>query len=459
LVKLAVHSTASQVVELLFDSVFSPAESRLWQQEFYGPSYKYFKIEGSKNSLADLLVAETDPLKRDSMLKYLVAVLKKLAEKGHLRYAFVHDILFAYLTAPASNTRNQSKTETSIEQHARAEAFVDYVKDISPALCSTRRGALSVVLCAVAGGAKARKRIVKSFKDDLWQENGQGLAHHVYAHRVVVALLNVVDDTVLLRKNLLSPLYTDTGGSSSDEVGGGQRAGLDRLFNVAMHQYARKLLIHVLEPGNRHAFDCEERATLAETLRATDAHGKAMSRKPSPQRREELLKPLKGPLEAMCMDRTRVANLLTNEHGAETLACVTRVLRSTSVYEAVAEAAVAPQPMAVSETKIHDDGTECVIENAVGHFAIQTILKDCGADGFASCLFAAMNSRPGGLASWITPARNRPCFVIATLLASADGATVERARAELAGAHTTLNVAGSTVPGAKVLSEKLGQVK
>eukprot|EP00941_MAST-03F_sp_MAST-3F-sp1_P004204 g4204.t1 len=453
LVRLSFHAIASQVVEYMFDTVFTPAERRWHAQEFYGPGFKFFKVkengegESLTNSFTTLLLKEKDMMKRNSMVQHLGSVLKKLAEKGMLRHSFVHDLMYAYFKACEN-----SKIEFTKNFSKAVHDLVDFVKEVSPAMCSTRNGMVCAARCAAAADAKARKKMVKSFKDDIWRPDGQGLCHHVFAHMAAVQLLNVVDDTVLLRKQILAPLYTTPKDGSSAEIAGGGMSGQDRLLDVALHPCAKKLLLQVLAPGSTRIFAPVDLVMLEEGRNAKDEKGNNRSKKSPEQRQIELVKVLKGPLEELIL--SRASKLISDENGAEVLVAAMEHFHSSQLFDAIANAVV--EPDLFEQEKEEDEEEEercCAIDDAAGHHIVQAILKSCGKVGFASSLLKAMQNcnGKGGLSGWTKELKNRSCFVLAALIQNADGATATVAREELSGEKEKLSKCKESVPGAKVL--------
>ena len=74
-----------------------------------------------------------------------------------------------------------------------------------------------------------------------------GIIKHPYAHRVILAFLNNVDDTVLLKKSLLAEIEKD-------------------LVDVCCDQFGSKVLTHILAPEKLKNFSEADKAVIAETL-------------------------------------------------------------------------------------------------------------------------------------------------------------------------------------------------
>ena len=136
---------------------------------------------------------------------------------------------------------------------------------------------------------------MKCFKDDMFKDNEPGLAQHPFAHLALLKLLDVVDDTKLIRKFVLKSLKENL-----------QVACFDR--------YARKLLLHIMSPRNTKYFTPSDIELLSRVhVEMEDGEKVSMSRKDDKVRRSELLGDIQDALVSFCeanastMSRSRLA--------------------------------------------------------------------------------------------------------------------------------------------------------
>lgn len=378
-VALSVHSTGALVLEHLFLKSLSTKEQRWLFQEFYGPEFKHFKRE-KRGTLSEILSDE--PKKRDDILSNLTNISEKHAEKGLLSMSFVQELL------------------ANLFEHADYKAalrMLPYVKEVAPALCSTRKGVVALVFCIAYGSAKDRKRIIKCFKDDLFKDNEAGLAEHPFAHLALVKLLDVMDDTKLITKHVLSGV-------------------LGHLERACDSLYARKLLLHVLTPKSSKYFAPSDISLLEKRFRVSEDGEKIeTSKKDAETRQGELLKFCHERLEAHC--ESNVTAMLNRTYAKDVLVETMAQWKTSSLVESVANAAV---------SIVEDDEESTPILNNVGHRTLQRLIQHDGTTMFAPKLVEAMKKSEGGVSFWAKKS-NRSAFVVLALLKNASTSSVVRA--------------------------------
>jgi len=342
----------------------SPRQSRWLFQEFFGPEFRHFKLPEEGCTLNHVL--EKDPEKRADILSNLERIVAKHAEKGLLAMSFVQEIM------------------CSLFEHSGPETvalMTPYVKEAAPAMCTTRKGTVCLIKCIAHASAKDRKKIIKCFKDDLLKENEPGLAQHPFAHLALLKLLDVVDDTVLLHKAIVSKL-------------------LARLPVVCGDRYARKLLLHLLSPRNTRYFTPSDKALLVPVQIKVDGKLTSTSKKDPETRQMQLLEKAKASLEKHCA--SMAAAMLVSDTAGDVLQEAIVKWESSELIQTVVEAAVSP-------------GNDDVIPicHGEGHRLLQRIVGQSGP--FALELCKAMSAHKGGLGHWAQKGKY-PAFVIVALL-------------------------------------------
>jgi pumilio family protein 6 len=413
-VALGTNARAALVLEFAYDKVLSSTEAAYMLQEFYGNEFKLavFKREASAASIGAVIDAiwEEERTKRSSMAaataaerQAAVAIslkrsLARQAAKGLLTLAFVHQLLSDFLDA--STTRERTAEGSSafaasahawpavdVRDEGVAAAIADImplVREVCPGLLSTRLGLRCVLAVICAGGAKDRKMVVRQMRESLLD-----LCRHPFAVIAVVQLIDVVDDTVLVRKTLLQPMVAD------DET----------LWAHVSDRHARKPFLALLAPFGGEAaeaaaaaagggdvgptsrtrnsyFTQQEREALASPEMIT-----AVSKKPLAKRRTELLAFLNAPLVAFCV--ANAAAMLCDEYASDVLVETARMWPTAELLAAIAAAAFAVEEAEEADAEEADaeeanaEAKALVCENLYAHAALTRLVREATAESVA----------------------------------------------------------------------------
>ena len=131
IVTLSMHSTGALVVEHLYLEGLSNKEMKYIFQEFYGAEFRHFKRK-TRGSLREIV--EDEPKKIDDIAEQLKTIVKKHCEKGLLSLSFVQRLLFGLLY--------ELYPSTSVKCRDLSLLVLPYVKEVAPAMCTTRKGTL-----------------------------------------------------------------------------------------------------------------------------------------------------------------------------------------------------------------------------------------------------------------------------------------------------------------------------
>lgn len=149
-------------------------------------------------------------------------------------------------------------------------------------LASTAHGTAVLCACIDVSPAKDRKKIVKWFRG-----NALKIGTHMTGHRVVMRLLDVVDDTVLTRKAIVNEMA-------------------EQCYALAQDKYGVRVLLHLLAPRKVQYLGDEDAGLLSRDI--------TNSKKEPEARRRETLNTLRQPLIDMCVQQC--SSLLVAEGGA-----------------------------------------------------------------------------------------------------------------------------------------------
>lgn len=181
--RLVRHRDAAPVLEFAYTTVANAQQRRALLAEFYGPQYTLFHA----GRPLDELFKEKPDIK-NPILRDLGVVVRAVIDKGLLAHSIVHRILLDYLTYLAPS---------EIKDMVRA------LRDQVVHILHTKEGAQIGTWCVTYGTPKDRKAIIKSFKSFVVK-----IALEDYGHIALLRLIDVTDDTVLVRKALYSELMS-----------------------------------------------------------------------------------------------------------------------------------------------------------------------------------------------------------------------------------------------------------
>lgn len=455
--KLAVHSVASRVVELLF-ATFPPKNTAPLKLELYGPQYALFASSSSSASAPDSPPMPTlasfvadNPDKREATLVHLQALLQKGLDKSLVGFAYFHSLLHDH-----ASVASPEEVRSFL-----APALADHVLH----LLSTRHGTRVACECVAYGAAKDRKRMIKCLK---------GYARSSLLHRdaylSVLRLCDVMDDTVLVNKMLFAELHQN----SSDDSKTGKKVAAERgddddaeekdeegpspILDLALSETGSKLFLLLLvskddmqssnedddetksaaatsTPRWQKYFDPYELTALHRNPAVAENGDDAVptSKKAEETRRQELVVYLKELLVEVCTKHAE--ELMRSKPGSRVLMEVCESYPSEELFDAVVEACA---PENNDDMDEEAEGGKIItarlpiLEDPVGHLTLkQTFLSesrkeldDDDDDGFtlARTFYSKFQNSLGDIAC-----SNRGAFVLSALMRTCVGKEVREA--------------------------------
>eukprot|EP00741_Cyanophora_paradoxa_P002669 tig00000615_g2590.t1 len=336
------HKQASKVLEYIYADIANAEQRTHLLLEFYGPELTLFQ-DKTHTSVQQILAEHPD--KQGSVIKNLAKTVNVCVAKGLLRHSIIHRALFDYLSLASATGVADSITN-----------LCEHVAE----LCHTRDGSRAACIILAYSSAKDRKRIIKSLKGLVVE-----MAMGEFAHLVVCRLLDVVDDTVLVQKNILSEL------SGS-------------MLDVCLHQHARKVILHLLSPSNGRYF-CPSVLEIMQpfpkiaALSDSEAQNLLLtSKKDAEQRRKELLTHISPSLISLV--ETNAQALLSSKEGSEVLReIVLNITEDQSkVGQSVAEASTSKSASESQEDEEPSAGQVLLTDGRVSRL-IKDVVKHCDA--------------------------------------------------------------------------------
>jgi hypothetical protein len=215
--RLARHKEGAKLVEFAYSVQATATQRARMVEEFFGPEFALHRHE-SDHTLAAFFARVPD--KRERVLAHINERLQMIFSKNSVDFtqSIVHHVLREYLL-----------NATVAASRELAELFVERIAE----MLHTKNGAMCAWLVTCIATAKQRKQLVRSVK-----QYAKRVFTDEWGYKVAVRLLTCVDDTVLLRKMLVSEIVTS----------------LDELL---LHRNGRRVILSMLRspPGSAVADD------------------------------------------------------------------------------------------------------------------------------------------------------------------------------------------------------------
>ena len=258
------HPEASWILDDIYRGIATPSQKTILLREWYGAEYALFKSNGKGPVSADLkeLLAE-NPEKRTPIMRSLLDLINLLVQKKTTGFTMLHDAMLQYFL----NVQLGSDEMTEFIELLKGDEEGDLLKN----LAFTKSGACLVCLALAYGNAKDRKHILRTYKETM-----QTLAYDVHGHQVLLAVFDVIDDTVLVSKSVFPELVGKDPKSESQQ---------QDLLAAATHLNARIPLLYLFCSKSKAILSNEDLKLLDEIHRIRTT----TSKKDPEQRRKELV--------------------------------------------------------------------------------------------------------------------------------------------------------------------------
>uniref|UniRef100_A0A8C1KYJ0 Pumilio homolog 3 n=1 Tax=Cyprinus carpio TaxID=7962 RepID=A0A8C1KYJ0_CYPCA len=398
------HSEASSVVEYAYNDKAILSQRLMLTEELYGNTFQV-----CKSSVCPTLekVLEANPEKLDGIMDEMKQILTPMAQKeAVIKHSLVHKVFLDFF------------------EHAPAKQRTEMIESIREAvvyMAHTHDGARVTMHCLWHGTPKDRKVIVKTLKSYIAK-----FAMGEYAHLVLLAAFDCIDDTKLVKQIIISEMV-----SSLSEVIG--------------NKSGKKVLLYLLSPRDPAHFLPE----IIQVLEKGD--GNAHSKKDVAIRRKELLEAVSPPLlKYLCENaRSMVMDKACSVAVSDILGAAIGDLRPA--MEAVA--ALAAEPL----TPGGEDGQLHMAEHPAGHLVLKWLIeqdakmKEVEREGKCRKILLEKVGLEN-LKTWASV--NRGAIVLCCLLQSADESVAEEVKVMLKSMLPELKKVQNS-KGVEVLLEKL----
>jgi pumilio family protein 6 len=408
--ELVVHAEGSAVLQLAYSSVATPAQRTSLYRELWGKEYALLGSGAEHATLESLFAAE--PTARPRVLRQLEVTLSKAAQKG---------------LAVTSIVQRGMADLLELGSEAQRALLAGTLSGAAAHIMHERDGARVACGCLRWGLPKERKAVLKGLKGYV-----SATATHANGTLVLCAALETVDDTVLLKKALLTEL-------------------LESLPEIATHAQGCLPLLAVLAPRAPRYFSPDQLRLLGADVAA------GTSKKDPAARRDELLSSLLPPL--LRLAEAAAGRMARSPHGGgvlyETIAAAAARDTAAAIppLRALAAAAAAP----ADEPATAETGADGAIISEPEWAAHPLMLHPYGGrllkrmvQGVPSFAPMLLEQLAGSLLEWAT--RGGGWSILALLESLETGPAV---RAELSGKAGTV-IAASAAPGCRSLAAALG---
>lgn len=292
------HPEASWILDDVYRGAATPSQKAVLLREWYGAEFALFKSKSQGKTSGELkdVLAES-PEKRKPVMRSLHEMINLLVQKKTTGFTMLHDAMLQYYL----NTQQGSEEATEFIELLKGDEEGDLLKN----LAFTKSGSRLVCLALAYSSAKDRKLIIRVFKGTVPMMAGDAHAHHVN-----LAAYDVVDDTKLTNKTIISELL-----GKNPESEDKQQEYLEAVQNLN----ARTVFLYPFSGKSKAILSNEDMKILDEV----DTIRKTTSKKDPDVRRKELVAYLSAPLLALI--ENHAVKLVSDSFGCQ---FITEVLLS-----------------------------------------------------------------------------------------------------------------------------------
>ncbi|KAL2756173.1 hypothetical protein ACRALDRAFT_1081860 [Sodiomyces alcalophilus JCM 7366] len=229
--RLINHPEASWILDDIYRQVATKEQKAMLLREWYGPEFALLERNNDETPTADLAsLIEAAPNKRGPMMKSLLHMINALVQKQMTGFTMLHDAMLQCFL----NLKPESDEYTGFVNMIKDDESGDLLKNMA----FTRSGARLVCLLLAHGSSKDRRNILKVFKDHFILMSGDP-----FAHMVILTAYDVIDDTKMTSKVILSEL-----------VGDDEEKAAENIMASITNQYSRTTLMYPLEGQSKALF-------------------------------------------------------------------------------------------------------------------------------------------------------------------------------------------------------------
>uniref|UniRef100_A0A3Q0RWA2 Pumilio RNA-binding family member 3 n=1 Tax=Amphilophus citrinellus TaxID=61819 RepID=A0A3Q0RWA2_AMPCI len=397
------HAAASSIIEYAYNDKAVLAQRLMLTDELYGNTYTVCKSY-EFNTLEK--VVRVNPDKLNNIIDEMKQILTPMAQKEQvIKHSLVHKVFLDFFQFAPEKPRTE---------------MIESIRQSVVYMAHTHDGARVAMNCLWHGTAKDRKVIIKTMKTFMVK-----FATGEFAHLVLLAIFDCVDDTKLVKQAALSEIL-----ASLEEVMG--------------NKYGKKVLVYLLSPR-------DPAHLLPEIIKMLEqGDGNAHSKKDAATRRKELLEVvspslleyLRNNAATMAMDKATSVTI------SDILASACGDLRPAMT----AVAQLANQELVPGGIK----GQLHMAEHPAGHLVLKWLIEQdvtlAEAERFGRILVDTVGTDK--MKSWAKV--NRGAMVLCSLLNSCDKSVAAEVKAALESIRSELSSISNN-KGVEILLENLNK--
>ena len=402
-VELSSHLISAPIFEYAITEFATDLEKIRLKQEFYGDIYKEAKDDNVK-ILED--VYKNAEVMKTGTLSAVKINLIRILNKKLATSSIVQSVLWEYL----SNCSPENRDE-----------ILNMLRTLLVDLSRTREGTMAGMLAIWHGTNKDRKIIMKNIKEHVTE-----ICISEVAHILIFALIDCVDDTVILKKIIISEI-------------------LKNLPKIILNEYGRKVILYIVARRDTHYFH----PVLVNFLKTGDEI--AISKKPSNVREQEILESV---IDTLLESITSEIEIWLSNASIQILTLA--ILKSNhdknlnSVFEAIAKFVINSELNIVEGEKefkvIEHSGLHMILKKL---FRMNQIFLNKNRASLGEVFVRHLDQ--GILEKWIHV--NRGCFLLIFILENTPLPTISTLIGYLQSLKAKINSLDS--PGSKILMKKL----
>lgn len=315
--KMTLHADAVNVVDSFYNDYANSYERKAIITEFYGKEFYLFRDVLSEH-LSKVL--EVHPDKKDVIMGNLLKLTNTFIEKALTKNIVVQHLILQYVIHCTEVQVQELISEKLIEQ------LVDMIH--------TKEGAGISMRCIWFGKTKDRKMILKSLKGHVKE-----IANNEHGYLVLCAIFDCVDDTVLVKKTILSEL-------------------VESLEFIVLNPHGRRVVEYLLSPRNSKTFH----PIIVDLLKTGDAN--TTSKKDPVVRHTELLNQFSAPLIASLAENTES---LSYDNSATLTLCAAAVSATCDVKPLLQSIASLAEPEFDEDHLVNKTNGHVIFRNLLQH--------------------------------------------------------------------------------------------
>lgn len=289
--RLIRHPEASWILDDIYRTIATQDQRARLLREWYGGEFALQELQKNEKITGELSeILKESPGKRGPIMQHLKEITNQLVQKKTTGFTILHDALLQYFLncVPGSPEHNE------FLELLRDDEEGDLFKN----LAFTKSGSRIVCLALAYGASKDRRVILKHFKTHI-----KLMAADPYAHMVLLAAYEVIDDTVMTAKAIFPELTSKDLDTEAQQ---------QETLALALHLNGRiPLLFLMAEESPKWLLDSPQHEMLKEIREVR----KETSKKDPPTRRLELNKALSQPL--LDFVATQAETLLASSFGCQ----------------------------------------------------------------------------------------------------------------------------------------------